>query len=296
MDVTTAPHVHAEREKKNAEPQAWLNGEFISLSDAKVSVTDIGLLRGFGVYEGLITHNREPFRLADHLERLRNSAARMSLTVPAADADIGAVMRALVAHNVPEGEALVRIILTGGTAVGVIEYDPQHPTMYMLADRFEPIQSHYLENGCTVTVVEYHRDLADIKSINYIKTVLLQKERKAAGALEILYTSQGLVLEGGGSNLFIVKDNKVITPATDIVKGITRKVVLELVKDQFAIEERPVTVEEMYAADEAFITGSFKEVVPVVKAGTRTIGDGAPGRITKNILALYHDYTRNYRG
>ena len=276
-------------------PLAYLNGEILPLADAKVSIVDIGILRGFGIYEGLITHNRKPFRLADHIERFRRSAEKMSIKVPVDDADIESAIRKLVEANVPaEKEGLIRIILTGGPAVGVIDYNPETPTMFILVDEFRPLEEHYLKEGCSVSVVEYHRDLAEIKSTNYIKTVLLQKERKAKGDLELIYTWQGQAYEGGGSNFFLVKNGTLITTKDDIVLGITRKVVLEIAREHFNVEERPITVDEMYGADEMFITGSFKEVVGVVKAGDRTIGNGTVGPATKRIIELFENYAKSY--
>lgn len=277
------------------EQKCFLNGKIIPLSDAKVSVLDIGLLRGFGIYEGLITHNRKPFMLEDHLARMHRSASKMSLTPPVSDADIAAAIGELVESNVPAGkEALIRIILTGGTTVGVIDYDPATPTMFILVTEFTPLESEYLRTGCKVELVEYHRDLAEIKSINYIKTVLLQKERKAKSALEIVYTWQGQVLECGGSNIFIVKDGNIITTKDDIVLGITRKVAIDVAKPHYSVEERTISVEEMLSADEVFITGSFKEVVPVVQVGDKKIGNGAPGPVSNHIVQLFADVARNY--
>lgn len=272
----------------------YLNGEIMPVASAKVSVNDIGLLRGFGIYEGLITHNRKPFMLADHLERLHRSADKMSLTVPVSDAEIAAAIQDLVERNVPkENEALIRIILTGGETEGVIEYG-ETPTLFILVTVFAPLEAHYLENGCSLMSVEYHRDLAEIKSINYIKTVLLQKERKAKGALEIVYTWHGQVYECGGSNIFIVKDGKIITTKDDIVLGITRKAVIDLARAHFTIEERPIAVEELHAADEVFITGSFKEVVGVVAVDGRVVGSGAVGPTTRRVMELFRDFTHAY--
>ncbi len=276
-------------------PKCYLNGQILPLSEAKVGITDIGLLRGFGIYEGLVTHNRKPFMLADHLARFRRSAAKMSLTVPVSDQDIDAAIRSLVESNVaPDKEALIRIILTGGPAIGVIEYNPSTPTMFILVDTFSPLEREYIEHGCKVHLVEYHRDLSEIKSINYIKTVLLQKERKEHGALEVVYTWQGKVLECGGSNIFIVKDGKLITTKDEIVLGITRKAVFDVAKPHFEIEEREMTVDELLSADEVFITGSFKEVVPVVKVDDHTIGNGAPGPVSKRVVELFEDFASNY--
>lgn len=274
---------------------AYLNGEILPVEDAKVSVNDIGLLRGFGIYEGLITHNRKLFMFADHMARLRRSAEKMQLTVPVSDGEIERALYELVEKNIPaDRQALIRIILTGGTAVGVIEFNPETPTFYMLVTEFVPLEETYLVNGCSILPVEYHRDLADIKSVNYINTVLLQKKRKQEGALEIVYTFHGNVLECGGSNIFIVKDGVLVTPKDEIVLGITRKAVLDVTSGVFDVEERTVTEDEMYSADEVFITGSFKEIVPVVRVGERTIANGEVGSITRKVIELFQNFTRSY--
>jgi branched-subunit amino acid aminotransferase/4-amino-4-deoxychorismate lyase len=272
----------------------YLNGKIVPSDEAKVSVFDIGLLRGFGIYEGLITHNRKPFMLADHLARFHISAAKMMLKIPATDEEISAAINDLVERNVPKDkEALIRFILTGGTAVGVIEYNPETPTFYILVGEFTPLEERYLTDGCSLMVVDYKRELALIKSINYIEAVLLQKPRKEQGALEILYISDGLVYEGAGSNVFIVKNGTLITPKEGIVYGITRKVVLDRARAHFTIEERAVSTDELYAADEVFITGSFKEVVPVVRIGDKGIGNGKVGEATKKVIELFRAATVN---
>ena len=138
-------------------------------------------------------------------------------------------------------------------------------------------------------VHDHLRALPEYKTTNYVTAVRLQEERKRAGALEILYISQGKVLECTTSNFFIIKDGRVITSQADVLAGITRKVVIELAQKEFPLEERDISVEEMYAADEAFLTSSFKDVVPVVEVGGKKIGDGAPGPVTKQIMQRFHD-------
>ncbi|MDO8481799.1 MAG: aminotransferase class IV [bacterium] len=273
----------------------YLNGKIIPVSEAKVSVYDIGLLRGFGIYEGLVSYNRKPFMLADHLARFHSSADRMELKIPVSDAEIERAINELIAKNIPNGkEALIRAILTGGKAIGGIEYNDETPTFYILVEEFVPIGQRFLEDGCHVTIFEHHRQIAESKTTNYTQTVLLQKARKKAKALEVLFVSDGKVLEGGGSNVFIVKNGKVITSEKGILPGVTRKVAIDLMRPHFPIEEREVTTEEMYAADEVFITGSFKEVVPVVRAGDRTIGNGKVGEVTKRMMELFRELTRDY--
>lgn len=285
-------------------PLCYLNGTILPVDDACVNVYDIGLLRGFGIYEALMTYGRRPFRLADHLARFRGSAKKLSLTVPVSDADIERAIGELVEGSIPKDkEAVLRFILTGGNAIDGIEYDPDHPTFYILAEVFSRIPEHYYTKGCSLTVFEQQRQFPDSKTTNYIQAVLLQEPRKKAGALEILYTSNGSVLEAATSNFFIVsagggsspggKNATIITPKDGILPGVTRKVTIEVARKEFPVEERGVGVEEMYAADEAFITSSFKEIVPVVKVGERTIGAGTPGPVTKRVMEMFQELVRS---
>lgn len=277
------------------ESYCYLNGKILPVSEAKVSVYDIGLLRGFGIYEAMRTFNRVPFMWADHMERFHTSTAALKLTIPLGDEEIHTVIAELIDKNISEGkDAVIRFILTGGEAIGGIEYNSQHPTFYILVEELVPLAAREYENGCSLIVHEHLRIFPGYKTTNYITAVLLQEERKKAGALEILYTYQGKVLEPATSNLFIVKDGKIITAKDDILAGITRKVTIELAKKEFPLEEREVSVEEMYAADEAFLTSSFKDIVPVVNVGDKTIGSGVPGPVTKRVMQLFHEFTVNY--
>ncbi len=273
----------------------YLNGAIVPLNEAKVDVYDLGLLRGFGIYEGLITHNRKPFALEDHLLRFHLSAEQMQLKVPISDVEMRRVLDELIAHNVPQGkEGLIRIILTGGAAIDGIGHDPATPTLYALVEEFVPVDPHYFVDGCAVATFEHQRQFPELKTTNYIQAVLLQKVKREKSVLEVLYISNDNVLEATGSNFFMVKDGTVITPKEGILAGITRKVVLDLARPHFTIEERAISVDEMYVADEAFITGSFKEVVPVVKVDDRIIGKGKVDPVTKRILELFDQYTKDY--
>jgi branched-subunit amino acid aminotransferase/4-amino-4-deoxychorismate lyase len=272
-----------------------MNGAIIPLSQASVGLYDLGLLRGFGIYEGLITHNRKPFALADHLARFHRSADQMQLKISVSDAEIERVLHELIGLNVQRGkEGLIRIILTGGTAIEGIAHDQETPTFYALVEEFTPIDEKYFNDGCSIATFEHQRQFPELKTTNYIQAVLLQKLKREKGVLEVLYISHGTVLEATGSNFFIVEDGTIVTPKEGILEGITRKIVLELAHPHFPIEERAVSVDEMYAADEAFITGSFKEVVPVVKVGDRMIGGGKPGPVTQKVMALFGEHAKNY--
>ncbi len=287
------------------EQQCYFNGRIVPSSEAKISVHDIGILRGFGVYQAVRAYGREPFKLSEHLANFRASAAAMQLTVPASDPQIEEAMRALITSNVPDGrDAVIRMILTGGEATGALEYDPSHPTFYLLCDELQPLPESILRDGARLIVHEYLRPLAHSKTTNYTEAVLLQGERKRADALEILYTWQGNVLECATSNFFLVsseggsasrgKNVKIITAKNNVLEGVTRSLAIELARKEFSVEERDISINEMYAADEAFLTASFKEVVPVVEVAGAKIGSGAPGPVTKRVMELFHAYAHTH--
>lgn len=275
----------------------YLNGEYMPANEASVSVFDIGFLRGFGVFDALPTFNRVPFRLPDHLDRFRSSASHLSLAVPYSDSEMEGIIVKLIESNIPKGkEASIRLLLTGGELVGALEFDPGKPTFAVLVASTTPLEKKYPEEGCSLLPYEHLRPFATAKTNNYIQAVVLQNARKEMRALEVLYTHQGRVLECATSNFFIVQDGTVITAGTDVLKGVTRKVVLELMEGKYPTEERDIGLDEMYEADEAFITSSFKNIVPVVKVGERVIGNGKPGPITKVLMKLFDDYTCVPRG
>lgn len=273
------------------EPVCYLNGAIIPVHEAKVSVYDIGLLRGFGIYEALRTFGRKPFMLFDHFARMRRSAGSMKLKVPVSDEKMTSIIDELITRNVPAGkEAIARFILTGGPAIGGIEYGTE-PTFYILVEELPLPPAEVFEKGCSLIMHEHERPFSESKTTNYIQAVLLQDERKHAGALEILYTWRRNVLECATSNFFIIKDGKIITAKEGVLGGITRKVVIDIARKTFPLEERDVSVQEMYAADEAFLTSSFKDIVPVVRVGDKTIGSGMPGPVTKKVMQLFRDFT-----
>jgi len=277
------------------ELQCFLNGKIVPLSEAKVSVYDVGLLRGFGIYEGLVTHNRKPFMFADHMARMQRTAKRMELEIPYSDADIESAILRLLETNVPSGkEGLIRIIETGGQAIEGIAYDPATPTFYILVEEFIPIEEKFVQEGSAIATLEHMRQFPEVKSTNYVQAVLLQRVKKEKNVSEVLYTWQSRALECTGSNIFIVKDGALITPSRDIIYGITRKVAIDLAKKEFKLEERDMSLEEVLGADEVFITGSFKEVVPVVSIDGKSVGSGKPGPVSRRIVELFREFTRTY--
>lgn len=271
----------------------YLNGAIIPLKDAKIGVLDLGMLRGFGIYDGLTAFSGKPFRFKDHWERFQTAATALGLTIPYTENKIQNAMCEIIAHNAPGARVNLRMVLTGGEAEGGLKYIPGHETLFITAEPSIPLPSALYERGGSLMSHEHQRFMPEIKTINYITAVTLQKKRTEAGAIEILYTNDGRVRECATSNIFIIKNGTILTPSTDILKGITRKIVLELVQGVYPVEERDVPVSELMDADEIFITGSFKDILPIVSVDTQKIGVGAPGKISRDIMKRFADYAHS---
>lgn len=272
------------------EPFCFLNGAVLPLKDARISVLDLGVLRGFGVYDGLTAFSGEPFRFDDHWERFVAAAAALGLSIPHVKEEIRSAMRTIIAHNAPGKRANLRIVLTGGAAEKGIEYVPGRETLFITAEPAAPLPAALYERGGSLMLHEHDRFMPEIKTTHYLTAVSLQKKRAAAGATEIVYTSGGRVLEGATSNIFVVKGDAIATPDADILKGVTRKIVLELAVGTYPAKERAVSIDELLGADEAFITGSFKDIVPIVSVDGRTVGSGAPGPVVRDLMRRFAQY------
>ncbi len=270
------------------EEVCYLNGAIVPLEEARVSVLDLGMLRSFGIYEGVTAVAGEPFHFDDHFERLARSAEALGLTLSIGLEEARGAAREVVRHNARGAErASIRVLLTGGVAEGGLEHVPGRETFYIWATAAESLPSGLYTEGGSLITHEHQRFMPSSKTTNYITAVTLQPKRKAAGAIEILYTAGGKVLECATSNVFIVRDGKVATPKDDMLAGITRKVTLELAREAYPTEECAIPIGELFAADECFITSSFKDIVPIVSVDGRQIGNGAPGPITRDLMAHY---------
>lgn len=257
-------------------------------SEARVSPADIGLLRGYGVFEVLRTYNGKPFLFDDHMNRLRRSAEKMNISVPYSCDEIRETINRLMKKN-EVSEAYIRVLITGGETGGGILYDPQIPTFIILTEDPDKIDEKYYKEGAHLVTVEHERVFPDIKTTNYavaVKNLPLIREK---GALDILYTLKGKVMESSTSSFFIVKKGTLVTPKDGVLPGITRKFVLEMAKGVFPVEERDILLPELKEASEAFITATNKEIVPVVKVDDTVIGSGTVGETTTSLMSLFRE-------
>ncbi len=266
----------------------FLNGEIMPISEAKVGVEDIGLMRGYGIYDGLATIGGEPFRFADHFARFLSGAHTLGLNVPITEDSCRKKIKEIVEKSGFTERANVRMILTGGPTLGGIEYDFDNPTFYITADKWEPLPEEYYTDGAKLLTYRYKREMPEHKTINYITAVKLQNWRKEEKAVEILYTYDGEIFECATSNICLVKDGSIITPAEEVLGGITLKVVLELAeKLGCPVEHRRVAEDEIRTADEIFITSSFKDIVPIVNIDGEVVGGGKVGEVTKKLTLAF---------
>lgn len=280
------------------EAVVYVNGRITPAADAVVPVFDHGFLYGEGVYETLRTYRREPFLFGPHMDRLRRSAGLMALDVPFTDAQmLGWVTDTMAAHDrmlATLPEAYIRILLTRG--VGALTYNPDAcptPTLVIIVKTFPFPAERTFTEGIAVALVDVRRNHPSalnptIKSNNLLNNALAMQEALRHHAEEALMQNHdGHIVECSQSNFFIVKDGSLRTaPLADgLLPGITRQFVMDLARDHgVQTDERSFTPDDVYAADEAFITGTTREVTPVVRVGERRIGTGKPGAVTRRLL------------
>ncbi|HUM81655.1 MAG TPA: branched-chain-amino-acid transaminase [Methanothrix sp.] len=279
----------------------YLNGKFVPEEQAMVSVFDHGFLYGDGVFEGIRAYDGRVFRLEDHVRRLFDSAQAIMLKIPISQEEMGqAILETLRKNNLRD--AYIRPIVSRG--YGDLGLDPNkcpQPSVIIIAVEWGAMYGDLYEIGLTAVSVSVRRNSPDslppnIKSLNYLNNILAKIEANIKGGNEaIILDSRGLVSEGSGDNIFVIKNGEISTPHTiNNLKGITRDAVMELAEIRGnPIKEKELGLFDLYTADEVFVTGTAAEVAPVTKIDGRTIGDGKPGPITKELIAAFRELTRS---
>lgn len=262
----------------------YINGRIIPLNKVSVGLTDLGLLRGYGVFDFLRTYNGKIFLFDEHLKRFRNSAKILNLEIVHTDDEIKDIFNELLAKNNFK-ESNIKILLTGDLE------DDDKTNLYVLVTKLEkPADSLYSE-GVKVITHDHKREFPQAKTTNYMMALSLKKWQKKEGAFEILYTYRGSVLEATTSNFFIIQNNKLITPKEDILLGTTRNLLVKIAKKYFDVEEREIKTTELKEISEAFITGTNKELIPIVDIDGKKVGDGIVGNKTKTLMKAFRNYT-----
>lgn len=270
---------------------SYINGEYVSEHRTTISALDLGVLRGFGVFELIKTYRSKPFHMEDHLQRLRNSAKSLGLSLEISDLSIIKIIERLLKVN-RLYDASIRIVVTGGATFDYILPSGQH-SLIVFTTPFLSYPKHYYTNGIHAITFEAERYLPECKSLGYMSAVMALQKAKKQQAQEAIYMNrQKHILEGTTCNFFGIKDGVLITPEEGILHGVTRHILLQLLAKNYKIEKRVVLKEEIPTFSEAFFTSSTKEVMPVVQVDGQKIGTGVVGEHTKNIMHLFHQYTK----
>ena len=279
--------------------KVWIGGRVVDGSEARIPVTDHGLLYGDGIFEGLRIYGRRLFRLEDHLRRFGAAARAVGLELPGG---LDAVRRAVVevSQAWDRDEAYLRLVATRGE--GELGVDPtkcKDPTIFCIADGIRIYPAERLERGIDLVTVSVRRPAADaldprIKSLNYLNNVLAKREAVLRGADEgLILNAAGHIAEALVANVFAVRDGVLTTPPANdgALEGITRASVLDIA-GELGIEAREATLGrfDLFSADECFLTGTGARIVPVATLDDARIGEGGCGPVTRRVMEAFDDF------
>jgi len=272
-------------------PTVYLNGQYLPLDEACVPVLDRGFIFGDGVYEVIPVYAGKPFRLAHHLQRLKNSMAAIRLDNPYSDEQWTDIIQCVIDAN-GDGDQSIYLQVTRGVASRDHRFPgATRPTVFVMSNPFVPVPEEQLRNGVKAVVLEDIRwQYCNIKSIALLPNILLRQQALDQGSAEAILLRNGEVTEGAASNVFIVRDGVVITPPKDecLLPGITRDLVVELAEaNGIPVEERPISEAELQHADEIWLTSSTKEILPVTRLEDQPVGNGKPGPLWHRMYAIY---------
>jgi D-alanine transaminase len=274
---------------------AYLNGEFRPLSETRVSVMDRGFLFGDGVYEVIPVYGGRLFRLTHHLKRLRNSLDGVRIANPLSDAAWETMLTELVARN--EGlDQAVYLQVTRGVAPRRDHAFPENcsPTLFAMSTPMpEAVDIDSVTGIAAITLPDIRWKLCNLKAITLLPNVLLRQQALDSDGAEAILINDGLAIEGAASNLFIVSNGLLITPANGpaLLPGITRDLLIELAANHaIPYREADITQQALFSADEIWLTSSTREISPVIRLDDSVISGGVPGPLWRRMISHYQDY------
>jgi len=261
------------------EPYVFINDHLVPSSQAYLLVNDLAIQRGYGIFDFLKTLGGRPIFPEEHLSRFFHSAQRLRLQINKTKEELyDTILLLMEKNNIPNSG--IKLTLTGGYSPD--GYSLSQPNLVITQSPLQLPAPGTFEKGIRLVSYPHQRQLPETKSIDYLMAVWLQPYIQEKGADDVLYHKDGAISECPRSNFFIVTaDDTVVTPSENILKGVIRGKVLTLAQKQFKIEERPVLLDEVWTAREAFITSTTKHALPVVAIDGRTIGKGEPGKVSR---------------
>ncbi|MFD2703122.1 branched-chain-amino-acid transaminase [Paenibacillus shunpengii] len=276
-----------------AEQWIYLDGQYVTKENAKVSVFDHGFLYGDGIFEGIRIYNGNIFKCKEHLDRLYDSAKSIMLDIPLSYDEMREAMAETIRRNEMRNGYIRLVVSRGYGNLGIDPLRCEKASVVIIVEELSIYPEEAYLKGLRTISVSQRRNIPDalnpkIKSLNYLNNVLVKIQSNHAGAGEaIMLNSQGYVTEGSSDNIFIVKNGVLITPPCYLgaLEGITRNAIIELAdKIGLPFKEQPFTLHDVYVADEVFFTGTAAEVIAAYEVDGRTIGDGVAGPITLKLL------------
>lgn len=275
---------------------AYLNGNFLPLDQARVSVLDRGFIFGDGVYEVIPVYSRRPFRLAEHLQRLQRSLDAIRLANPMTDAEWASLIHDLIARHAGEDQS-VYLQVTRGVAKRDHAFPrDSKPTVFMMSSPLVTPSREQVESGATcITATDFRWLRCDVKVTSLLANCLMRQLAADAGADEVVMFRDGRLTEGSSSNVFAVKRGTLLAPPKNhlVLPGITYDVVLELARlKKVPVEVRGIAEHEARGADELWLTSSSKEVLAITRLDGKPVGDGKPGAVFKTVYSAFQEFKR----
>jgi len=272
----------------------YIDGQYVDEDKCVLSVKDLIVLRGFGVFDFLITYNKRPFYLKEHVQRLETSAQKIGLKLKHSNKEICDIVEETIHRNTHHAESNIRIVYTGGISSDGVTPEGNGYLIVMVTPKHQ-LPEWWYSDGAKLVTAEIERFLPGAKSTNYLTAVWALERAHAMDAIESIYVDRkNRLLEGTTTNFFCFKENKLVTPKLDILPGITRSVLVDLVKGHFDLDVREIQRDELPSMEEVFISASNKEIVPIIQVDDIVIGNGHPGTRTQKVMQLFRDYTTAY--
>ncbi|HEY9201004.1 MAG TPA: D-amino acid aminotransferase [Gammaproteobacteria bacterium] len=278
----------------------YLNGAYLPLEDARISVLDRGFLFADGVYEVIPAYGGHLLRLQEHLQRLQSNLDAIRMDNPMSHSEWQAILQRLLDENAGEDQSIY-LQVTRGVAATRNHAFPEvvTPTVFVMATQLSKVDKEQLRPGVlAITLDDIRWKACNVKSISLLGNILLRQQAHDKNAAEAILINDGKAVEGAASNVFIVRDGVLITPPTShcLLPGITRDLILELARNnQMPCEERDISAQELATADEVWLTSSTREIMPVIELDGQPVANGKAGPIWEKMIDIYQQYKAELR-
>jgi len=278
----------------------YLNGEYLPLEEAKISVLDRGFLFADGVYEVIPAYGGQLLRLQEHMDRLQTNLDAIRLANPLPAEEWNNIFERLLKDNPGEDQSVYLQVTRGVAAKRDHGFpDKVTQTVFIMVNELQPVNKEELRPGVSaITLDDIRWKACNIKSISLLGNILLRQQAHDNNAAEAILINDGNAVEGAASNIFMVKDNVIITPPTSfcLLPGVTRDLILELAKKHhFKYAVRDIVEDELFSADEIWLTSSTKEILPVVELNAKPVANGQSGPMWERMIDVYQAYKTELR-